>query len=170
MPKFYVLPLIHSILVLIWKKKNSFFGLQSENYTTKWLSFHCQIGLHLQFAFQFAKNWWFLSRNFKCICFPACMHTTYKQQQNFIQFATFLGGIIPSIRDGVLRSGMLLYLHHRNSKLFFHPAKFDNFKDEKISDYKTVSLAQSKNLLEWKLSGLTNYEQLLWAVFFMFLA
>ena len=29
---------------------------------------------------------------------------------------------------------MQLYLHHRNSKLFFHPAKFDNFKDEKISD------------------------------------
>ena len=25
------------------------------------------------------------------------------------------------------------------------PAKFDNFKDEKISDYKTVSVAQSKN-------------------------
>jgi hypothetical protein len=43
---------------------------------------------------------------------------------------------------------MLLYLHHRNSKLFFHPAKFDNFKDEKISGYKTVSVAQSKNLLD----------------------
>ena len=39
---------------------------------------------------------------------------------------------------------MLLYLHHRNSKLFFHPAKFDNFIDENISDYKTVSVAQSK--------------------------
>ena len=57
----------------------------------------------------------------------------------------------PSIRDRVLRSGMLLYLHHRNSKLFFHPAKFDNFKDEKISDFKTVSVSQSKNLLDWKL-------------------
>ena len=43
----------------------------------------------------------------------------------------------PSIRDGVLCSGILLYLHHRNSKLFFHPAKFDNFKDEKIPDFKT---------------------------------
>ena len=32
----------------------------------------------------------------------------------------------------------MLVLHHRNSKLFFHPAKFDNFKDDKISDYKTV--------------------------------
>ena len=32
---------------------------------------------------------------------------------------------------------MLSYLHYRNSKLFFHPAKFDNFQDEKISDYKT---------------------------------
>ena len=32
-------------------------------------------------------------------------------------------------------SRMLLYLHHRNSKLYFHPAKFDKFKDEKISVY-----------------------------------
>ena len=53
---------------------------------------------------------------------------------------------MPSIRDGVL--GMLLYLHRRNSKLFFHPAKFDNFKDEKISDFKTVSVSQRKNLLD----------------------
>ena len=45
-------------------------------------------------------------------------------------------------------SGMLMYLHHRNSKLFFHPAKFDNFKDEKISDYKTVSVSQCKSLLD----------------------
>ena len=35
--------------------------------------------------------------------------------------------------------------------IFFHPAKFDNFKDEKISDYKTLSVAQSKNLQDWKL-------------------
>ena len=54
----------------------------------------------------------------------------------------------PSIRDGVLRSGMLLYLHHINLKIFFHPAKFDNFKDEKISDFKTVSVSQRKNLLD----------------------
>ena len=59
-----------------------------------------------------------------------------------------LYGRMPSIRDGVLRSGILLYLHHRNSKLFFHPAKFDNFKDEKISDFKTVSVSQRKNLLD----------------------
>ena len=39
---------------------------------------------------------------------------------------------------------MLLYLHHRNSKLFFHPAKFNNFKDRKISDYKTVSVYKAK--------------------------
>ena len=39
---------------------------------------------------------------------------------------------------------MLLYLRHRNSKLFFHPAKFENFKDEKISDFITVSISQSK--------------------------
>ena len=56
--------------------------------------------------------------------------------------------INPSIRDGVLRSGMLLYLHHRDSKIFFHPAKFDTFKDEKISDFKTVSVSQRKNLLD----------------------
>ena len=54
----------------------------------------------------------------------------------------------PSIRDGVLRSGMLLYLHHIDFKIFFHPAKFDNFKDEKISDFKTVSVSQRKNLLD----------------------
>ena len=33
-------------------------------------------------------------------------------------------------------------------RIFFHPAKFDNFKDERISDYKTVSVAQSKNMLD----------------------
>ena len=54
----------------------------------------------------------------------------------------------PSIRNRVLCSGMLLYLHHKNSKLFFHPAKFDNFKDEKISDFKSVSVSQGKNLLD----------------------
>ena len=60
----------------------------------------------------------------------------------------FLLASIPSIGDAVLRSGMLLYLHHRDSKIFFHPAKFDNFKDEKISDFKTVSVSQRKNLLD----------------------
>ena len=33
-------------------------------------------------------------------------------------------------------------------KICFHPAKFDNFKDEKISDFKTVSVSQRKNLLD----------------------
>ena len=42
---------------------------------------------------------------------------------------------------------------------------FDDFKDEKISDYKTVSVAPSKNKLDWKLPGVTNVEQLLLAVF-----
>ena len=50
----------------------------------------------------------------------------------------------PSIRNRVLCSGMLLYLHLINFKIFFHPAKFDNFKDETISDYKTVSVPQSQ--------------------------
>ena len=58
---------------------------------------------------------------------------------------------ILSIDNWVPHSGMLLNLHHRNSKIFFRPAKFDNFKDEKISAFKTVSVSQSKNLLDWKL-------------------
>ena len=29
-------------------------------------------------------------------------------------------------------------------RLYFHPAKFDNFKDEKMPEYKTVSVAQRK--------------------------
>jgi len=60
-------------------------------------------------------------------------------------------GFPPSISNRVLCSGMLLYLHHRNSKLFSHPAKFDNFKDEPLKPFKTVSVSQSKNLLDWKL-------------------
>ena len=39
-------------------------------------------------------------------------------------------------------------MHLRNSKIFFHPAKFDNFKDETISDYKTVSVPQSQTGLK----------------------
>ena len=39
-----------------------------------------------------------------------------------------------------------------------HPcARFDNFKDQKSLDYKPVSVTQSKNLLDCKLPGLTNY-------------
>ena len=45
-------------------------------------------------------------------------------------------------------------LLHRNSKIFFHPAKFDNFKDETISDYKTVSVPQSQILAGLKTLGL----------------
>ena len=56
-----------------------------------------------------------------------------------------------SIDNGVPHSGMLLYLHHKDFKIFFHPAKFNNFKDEKISDFKTVSVSESKNLLDSKL-------------------
>ena len=48
---------------------------------------------------------------------------------------------------------MLLYLNHINSKIFFLPAKFDNFKDEKISDFKTVSVSQKK-LAGLKIGGL----------------
>ena len=54
-------------------------------------------------------------------------------------------------------------------RLYFHPAKFDNFKDEKMSDYKTVSVTQSKNLLDWKPASLTNYELPMRAFFLCFL-
>ena len=35
-----------------------------------------------------------------------------------------------------------------SQRIFFHPAKLNNFEDEKIFDYKTFSVAQSKNLLD----------------------
>ena len=60
----------------------------------------------------------------------------------------------PSIRNRVLCSGMLLYLHLISNKISFHPAKFDNFKDETISDYKTVSVPQSQILARLKTGGL----------------
>ena len=61
-----------------------------------------------------------------------------------------------SIDNGVPHSGMLLYLHHKIFKIFFHPAKFDNFKDEKISDSKTVSVSQRKTCWteNWWSSGI----------------
>ena len=43
----------------------------------------------------------------------------------------------------------------------FHSVKCDNLKDEKMSDNKTASVEQSKNLLDWKPASLTNYELLL---------
>ena len=60
----------------------------------------------------------------------------------------------PSIRNRVLCSEMLFYLHLISNKIFFHPAKFDNFKDETISDYKTVSVPQSQILAGLKTGGL----------------
>ena len=62
-----------------------------------------------------------------------------------------IGSLLLSIDNWELRSGMLLYLHLISNKIFSHPAKFDNFKDEKISDFKIVSVSQRKNLLDWKL-------------------
>ena len=61
--------------------------------------------------------------------------------------------MIPSIRN-ILFSGMLLYLHLINFKIFLQPAKFDNFKDETISDYKPVSIPQSQILAGLKTLGL----------------
>ena len=40
------------------------------------------------------------------------------------------------------------------NKIFFHPAKFDNFKDETISDYKTVSVPNRKKLAGLNIGGL----------------
>ena len=56
----------------------------------------------------------------------------------------------------------------KENKIFFDPAKFDNFKDEKISDFKTVSVSQSKNLVDWKLVVYCDYEQLFREVFLCF--
>ena len=56
-----------------------------------------------------------------------------------------------SLGNWALYSRMLSYLLHWNSKLIFLSAKVNSFKDGKISDYKTVAVAQSKNLLDWKL-------------------
>ena len=67
---------------------------------------------------------------------------------------TYYYVVLPSIRDRVFCSGMLLYLHLTDFKFFFHPAKFDNFKDETISDYKTVSVSQSQILAGLKTLGL----------------
>ena len=49
---------------------------------------------------------------------------------------------------------MLLYLYRRNYKISFHLAKFDNFKDETISDYETVSVPQRQILVGLKTLGL----------------
>ena len=123
------------------------------NQSFPWLkatgAFHGLFGWDGPFAFSLTKLW--------------CEHTylsvgepVWYEFQPSVNFQPITNHIYdfgwsPSIRDGVLRSGMLLYLHHINFKIFFHPAKFDNFKDEKISDFKTVSASQRKNLLDWKL-------------------
>jgi hypothetical protein len=49
-----------------------------------------------------------------------------------------------------------LYLHHKNSKINFHPAKFDNFKDETILDYKTVSVPKSQIFAGLRTLGLSS--------------
>ena len=57
----------------------------------------------------------------------------------------------------VMKTEKRLFMRYRLTpiwRLYFHPTKFDSFKDEKMS--KTVSVAQSKNLLEWKPASLTN--------------
>ena len=92
--------------------------------------------------------------NYSCIALVKkyiYLISTFMQNPEYIlqeSLMNWFSGCVPSVRDGVLRSGMLLYLHHRDSKISFHPAKFDNFKDEKTSDFKTVSVSQRKNLLD----------------------
>ncbi len=46
------------------------------------------------------------------------------------------------------------YLLSAIPRIFFQPAKFDNFKDEKISDCKTVSVLKRKKLAGLKIVGL----------------
>ena len=41
----------------------------------------------------------------------------------------------------------------REFKICFHPAKFDKFKDETTSDYKTVAVPQSQILAGLKTLG-----------------
>ena len=48
----------------------------------------------------------------------------------------------------------------REFMIFLHPAKFDNLKDEKLSDFKTVSVTKQK-LAGLKTGGLVG----LWATF-----
>ena len=91
--------------------------------------------------------------------------------ETYVLFYKWLG---PTVLHNVgtytqMKTEKCLFMKHLLTaiwRLYFHPAKFDNFKDEKMSDYKTVSVAQSKNLLDWKPASLTNYELLLRAVFF----
>ena len=54
------------------------------------------------------------------------------------------------------------------NKIFFHPAKFDNFKDETISDYKTGSVPQSQILAGLKTLGLEGLLATFEGSFFMF--
>ena len=46
------------------------------------------------------------------------------------------------------------YLISAIRMIFFHLAKFDNFKDEEKTDYKTVTVPQSKKLAGMKTFGL----------------
>ena len=46
------------------------------------------------------------------------------------------------------------YLLSAIPRIFFQPAKFDNFKDETNSDYKTVSVPKRKKLAGLKIGGL----------------
>ena len=72
--------------------------------------------------------------------FPNCLNSIKNCMKRIKQM--FYDRSLLSIGNWVLCSEVLLYLHHRNSKLFFHPAKSDNFKDEKISDYVHIKLSQ----------------------------
>ena len=57
----------------------------------------------------------------------------------------------------------------KNFKIFFHPSKFDNFKDETISDYMTVSVPQSQIVAGLKTLGLVGLYETFKDSFFMFL-
>ena len=46
------------------------------------------------------------------------------------------------------------YLLRAIPRIFFQPAKFDNFKDETNSGYKTVSFPKKKKIAGLKIGGL----------------
>ena len=65
-----------------------------------------------------------------------------------VNLVRFVFRQIPSIRDGVLRSGMLLYLYHTNFKIFFILQSLTTSKMRKFQTLKLSQFYKEKNLLD----------------------
>ena len=79
-----------------------------------------------------------------CLKFP--QQAECRASQNMIPLEKDgLTGVRPKVNREVLFIEVSLKCYPED---IFHPAKFDNFKDEKISDYRTVSVPQRKNFLD----------------------